>query len=145
MIEQPISIQGLAERLSCIAVNHQNREEQMKYLFLAYGDEKQLQAMSASERHALGSECMANDEQLRKSGHLLAVQGLQNSCSATTVRVQNGKAFVTDGPYAETKEQILGIFTIEARDLNEAIQLASTMPQVQAGPIEVRPIIEQTS
>ena len=114
----------------------------MKYLFLAYGDEKQLAAMSASERHALGSECMANDELLRKNGHLLAVQGLQNSRSATTVRVQNGKAFVTDGPYAETKEQILGIFTIDARDLNEAIQLASNMPQVHAGPIEVRPIVE---
>jgi len=120
-------------------------EEPMKYLFFAYADEKQLETMSASERQALGSECMANDELLRKSGRLLAVQGLQSSRSATIVRSQNGKALVTDGPYAETKEQILGIFTIDARDLNEAIQLASNMPQVQAGPIEVRPIIEQTS
>src|SRR5215211_5601300 len=117
-------------------------EEHMKYLFLAYGDEKQLEAMSASERHTLGGECMANDELLRNSGRLLAVQGLQNSRSASTVRVQNSKVLVTDGPYAETKEQILGIFTINARDLNEAIQLASNMPQVQAGPIEVRPIVE---
>ena len=114
----------------------------MKYLLLAYGDERLLETMSASERQALGSECMANDELLRKSGHLLAVQGLQSSRSATTVRAQYGKAVVTDGPYVETKEQILGIFTIEARDLNEAIQVASNMPQVRAGPIEVRPAIE---
>jgi len=114
----------------------------MKYLFLAYGDEQRLEAMSASEGQALGSECMANDEVLRERGHLLAVQGLQSSRTATTVRVRNGKPVVTDGPYAETKEQILGIFTIEARDLNEAIQLASTMPQLRGGPIEVRPIAE---
>src|SRR5689334_7433041 len=71
-------------------------EEQMKYLFLAYGEERQLAAMPASERDALGSECMASDELLRKRGHLLAVQGLQNSRTATTVRVKNGKVVVTD-------------------------------------------------
>jgi hypothetical protein len=114
----------------------------MKYLFLAYGDEKRLAAMPASERHALGSECRANDELLRRRGHLLAVQGLQDSRTATTVRLQNGKVVVTDGPYAETKEQILGIFTIDARDLNQAIQVASNMPQARGGPIEVRPIVE---
>ena len=114
----------------------------MRYVFLAYGDEKQLEALSTSERDALGNECVANDEVLRKSGHLLAVQGLQSSCTAATVRVQNGKVSVTNGPFAETKEQLIGIFTINARDLNEAIRVASTMPQARGGPIEVRPILE---
>ena len=114
----------------------------MKYVLLAYGDEKQLDGMSASERDALGNECLANDEALRKSGHLLAVEGLQSSRTATTVRVQNGKLSITDGPFAATKEQLIGLFFIDARDLNEAIRVASKMPQARGGPIEVRPILE---
>ena len=113
----------------------------MRYVLLAYGDEQLLDAMSSSEREALGNACLANDEALRKSGHLLAVEGLQRSCSATTVRVQNGKLSVSDGPYAKTKEQLIGIFTITARDLNEAIQVAARMPQARGGPIEVRPMV----
>jgi hypothetical protein len=112
----------------------------MKYVLLAYGDEQQLAAMPSSEREALGSACLANDEALRKSGHLLAVEGLQSSRTAAIVRVQDGGVSVTVGPYAETKEQLIGIFTIDARDLNEAIQVASNMPQARNGPIEVRPI-----
>lgn len=114
----------------------------MRYLFLAYGDEKQLNAMSACERDALGNACLVNDEALRKSGHLLAVQSLEHSCSATTVRVHNGKVSIANGPVAETKEQLIGIFTINARDLNEAIRVASKMPQARGGSIEVRPILE---
>ena len=113
----------------------------MKYIFLAYGDERQLDAMSNSERDILVNACLANDEALRKSGHLLAVEGLQSSRSATTVRLHNGRLSVSDGPYAETKEQLIGIFTIDAKDLNEAIQVAAMMPQARAGPIEVRPIV----
>jgi hypothetical protein len=116
-------------------------EEPMKYLFLAYGDERRWDTMSESEREALANACLANDEALRNSGHLLAVEGLHSSRTATTVRVHNGKLSVTDGPFAETKEQLIGIFTINARDLNEAIQVASKMPQACAGPIEVRPIL----
>jgi hypothetical protein len=112
----------------------------MKYVLLAYGDEQQLEAMPNSEREALGDACMANDEALRRSGHLLAVEGLQSSRTAAIVRVENGSVSVNVGPYAETKEQLVGIFTIDARDLNEAIQLASNMPQARSGPIEVRPI-----
>ena len=104
----------------------------MKYLFLAYGDEKHLDAMSTGEREALANACLANDEALRKSGHLLDVQGLQPGRSAITVRVQNGKVSVTDGPCAEPTEQLIGIFFINARDLNEAIQVAATMPQGQS-------------
>ena len=112
----------------------------MQYLCLAYGDEQQLESMSNSERNALANACLANDEALRRSGHLLTVAGLQGSRSGITVRVRNGKLSVTDGPCAVMKEQLIGIFTINARDLNEAIQLATTMPQARIGPIEVRPI-----
>jgi hypothetical protein len=111
-------------------------------MFLAYGDAQQLEAMSPGERDALGSECAASDELLRESGHLLAVLGFQPGRTTTTVRVQNGKLSIADGPMAETREQLIGIFTIEARDLNEAIRVASKMPQARNGPIEVRPIVE---
>ena len=113
----------------------------MKYILLAYADEKQLEAMPSDEGDALGKACLANDQALRTSGHLLAVEGLQSSRTACTVRVHDGSLSVTDGPYAETTEQLLGIFTIDARDLNEAIQVAAHMPQARAGPIEVRPIL----
>jgi len=114
----------------------------MKYLFLAYGDEKRLEAMSTGERDAFENACLANDEMLRKSGHLLAMEGLQSSRTATTVRVRNGKVSVTDGPFVEANEQLIGLFFINARDLNEAIHVASKMPQVRGGPIEVRPMME---
>jgi len=112
----------------------------MKYILLAYGDQQQLAAMSSSERAALGNACMANDEALRASGHLLAAEGIQSSRSATTIRVQHGNLSVTVGPLAAISEQLLGIFTITARDLNEAIQVAARMPQARGGPIEVWPI-----
>jgi hypothetical protein len=117
-------------------------KKSMKYLFLAYGDEKRLDAMSTSERDTFENACRANDEMLRQSGHLLAVEGLQSSRTATTVRVRNGKVSVTDGPFSETNEQLIGLFFINARDLNEAIQVASKMPQARGGPIEVRPMLE---
>jgi hypothetical protein len=116
-------------------------EERMRYVLLAYRDEQQLDSMSSSERDALGNACLANDEALRQSGRLLAMEGLQGSSTATTVRVQNGKLSLCDGPYAKTNEQLIGIFTITARDLNEAIQVAAKMPQACGGPIEIRPIL----
>jgi hypothetical protein len=112
----------------------------MKYVFLAYADEKQWGTMSSSERDTLGDACLANDQALRERGYLLAVEGLHRGRTTTTVRVQNGEVSITDGPIAETNEQLIGIFTINARDLNEAIQLAATMPQARGGPIEVRPV-----
>ena len=113
----------------------------MKYLLLAYEDVQQSGAMTTNERAALGEACLANDEALRKSGHLLAAERLQSSSTATTVRVQNGKLSLADGPLAETKEPLIGLFLINARDLNEAIQVASKMPQARSGPIEVRPVM----
>jgi hypothetical protein len=114
----------------------------MKYVLLAYNDEALLGSMPPGELDALSAACAANDEALRASGHLLAVAGLQSGDIATIVRVQNGRLALAEGPYVHTNEQLAGIFTIEARDLNEAIQVASRMPQARGGPIEVWPLAE---
>jgi len=107
----------------------------MKYLCLVYLDENKLDEVR-------DSECMACGEALRKSGHSIAAEALQSVSTATTVRVRNGKASVTDGPFAETKEQLAGFYLIDARDLNEAIQLAAKIPPARVGSIEVRPTRE---
>lgn len=114
----------------------------MRYLFLAYQDETQLAGLSASERNTFENACRASDELLRQSGYLHAMEHLQSSRTATTVRVLNGPVSVADGPLSETNEQLTGLFFVNARDLNEAIQVASKMPQAGRGPIEVRPILE---
>ena len=107
----------------------------MKYVCLVYLDEKQLQTVA-------DSECKACGDALRRSGHHIAAEALQSVHSATTVRVRNGKVSVTDGPFAETKEQLAGFYLIDAKDLNEAIQLASKIPPARVGSIEVRPTRE---
>ena len=114
----------------------------MKYLLLCCHEEKQLDSMSKSECVAVMEETMAYCEALKKSGHLITVEQLEPVQTAMTVRVRNGKASVTDGPFAETKEQVGGFFMIDARDLNEAIQVASKFPSVRFGSMEVRPIRE---
>ncbi|MGH7429392.1 MAG: YciI family protein [Candidatus Methylomirabilaceae bacterium] len=115
----------------------------MKYLCLAYEEEKKLNALSQSEWDGLRSETLAYVEALRKSGHLIVTHALQSVRTATTVRIRSGKHSVTDGPFAETKEQLGGFFLIDARDLNEAVQVASRWPSARLGSIEVRPIEEQ--
>lgn len=105
----------------------------MKYLCLVYLDEKRLDELP--ER-----DCVEYDATLRQSGHCLASEALQSVQTATTVRIRSGKVSVTDGPFAETKEQLAGFYLVEARDLNEAIQIASRIPGVRVGSIEVRPI-----
>ena len=105
----------------------------MKYLCLVYGEERALQDMP-DER------CVAFDASIRESGHCLASEALQPVSTATTVRVRNGKVSITDGPFTETKEQLAGFYMIEARDLNEAIQVAARIPPAKVGSIEVRPI-----
>lgn len=117
----------------------------MKYLCLAYYDEKKFDALSKAELDAIVSQCPPCDEALRKSGHLIAQASLAPTQSSTTIRPRNGKPSVTDGPYAETKEQVGGFFIIEARDPNEAILVASKHPAARLGEhvgwgIEVRPI-----
>jgi hypothetical protein len=108
-------------------------EETMKYLCLVYLEEKRLEEVS-------DAHCVEYDESVRKSGHCIASEALQSVQTATTVRMRNGKVSVTDGPFAETREQLAGFYLIEARDLNEAIQLASRIPPARVGSIEVRPI-----
>ena len=113
----------------------------MKYVLLVYTDERRLDSMPSDQRGAFGNECLANDQALRQSGRLLSVNSLKGSHTATTVRLYEGQLCVSGDPCAETAEQLMGIFTIEARDLNEAIQVAARMPQARAGPIEVRPLL----
>ena len=115
----------------------------MKYLCLAYGDQKKMEALTKAEFEALVAQCRVHDEELRKSGHL--VQGESLEWGVTTVRARNGKPLVTDGPFVETKETVGGLIIIEARDLNEAIRVASMHPASHLGEklgwgIEVRPI-----
>lgn len=105
----------------------------MKYLCLVYLDEKRLEELP-------DEDCVAYDTEIRTSGHCLASEALQSVQTATTVRMRNGKLSVTDGPFAETKEQLAGFYMIEARDLNEAIQLAARIPPARVGSVEVRPI-----
>jgi hypothetical protein len=105
----------------------------MKYLCLVYIDEKRLDELP-------DEDCVEYDTAIRKSGHCVASEALQPVQTATTVRVRNGRVSVTDGPFAETKEQLAGFYLIEARDLNEAIQIAAKIPPARVGSIEVRPI-----
>jgi hypothetical protein len=112
----------------------------MKYLCLIYDEEKKLAAMGKAESDAFMGEYFAFTEDVRKSGHLLAGDALQPVHTATTLRIRNGKLSTTDGPFAETKEQLGGYYLIEARDLNEAIQVASRIPSARTGSIEVRPV-----
>jgi hypothetical protein len=107
--------------------------DDMKYLCLVYGEESAIQTMD-------DHECLAFDQGVRNSGQCLASEALQPVETATTVRVRNGKLTVSDGPFAETKEALAGFYLIEARDLNEAIQLASRIPPARVGSIEVRPV-----
>jgi hypothetical protein len=116
----------------------------MKYLCMVFLDEKKLDALSETESQALDDESLAHDDTLRKGGHLLAAQALQSVQTARTVRIRNGKILVTDGPFAETREQIGGFLLIEARDMHEAIQLAAKTPVIRLGGIEVRPVKELT-
>jgi hypothetical protein len=107
----------------------------MKYLCLVYLEQQKLHAVA-------DSECMACGAGFRQSGLLIAAEALQPVETATTVRVRNGKMAITDGPFAETKEQLAGFYLIEARDLNEAIQAASKIPPAREGSVEVRPVRE---
>jgi hypothetical protein len=111
----------------------------MKYICLGYIEPNKFESMSESERNAMIDECFDYDDELRKNGHFAAGEALQGPNTATTLSWKNGKATVTDGPYAETKEQLGGILVLEARDLNHAIQLMSKHPGVKAGPFEIRP------
>ena len=112
----------------------------MKYLCLIYDDEKKAVTMSKSDLDALMTDYYAFTEDIKKSGHYLAGEALKPVQTATSVRLRNGKLSTTDGPFAETKEQLGGFYMIDATDLNEAIQIAAKIPSAKTGTIEVRPI-----
>jgi hypothetical protein len=116
----------------------------MKYICLGYIEPNKFESMTESERNAMLDECFAYDDLLRRNGHFAGGEALQGPQTASTLRWKNGKATITDGPYAETKEQLGGILVLEARDLNHAIQLMSKHPGVKAGPFEIRPVADLT-
>lgn len=114
----------------------------MKYLALVYYDEKRMAEMPQSDWDALNRECIACVAGLQESGHFVGGNPLFPTHTATTVRVRDQQVSATDGPFAETKEQLAGYYMLEARDLNEAIQLAGKIPPARYGCIEVRPVRE---
>src|SRR5262245_31016420 len=128
--------------MSMTLVHRGERERAMKYLCLVYVEEKTLNAVPKDQRQTLSDESMAYCDQLRKAGQLLAASPLHPVETATTVRVRDGKASVTDGPFAETKEQLGGFLMIDVRDLNDAIRVASNFPAARIGSVEVRPMKE---
>lgn len=111
----------------------------MKFICLGYIDESYWEGMSATEQQAMMDECFAYDEVLRENGHFAGGEALQSFRTAVTLRPKQGQVIATDGPYAETKEQIGGILILEARDMQHAVELMSKHPGSKAGPFEIRP------
>lgn len=111
----------------------------MKFVCLGYADLAKMQGLTPHEMSAAMEECFAYDDELRRGGHFLGGEALQPPERAATVRTRDGRVIVTDGPYAETKEQLGGILLLEARDLDHAVALMSKHPGVRFGPFEVRP------
>ena len=112
----------------------------MKYLCLIYSDQSQFAKMPKADTDKMMAEYNALTEDLKRSGHYINGNPLQPTHTATTVRVRNGKLSTTDGPFAETKEQLGGYYLIEAKDLNEALQVGARIPGARIGSIEVRPV-----
>ena len=112
----------------------------MKYICLGYMDEEKWGGMSEAEINTFMDECFTYDDELKANGHFAGGEALQSPRNATTLRFRNGKVSITDGPFAETKEQLGGIMILEARDLNHAIQLMSKHPSIRmGGSFEIRP------
>ena len=112
----------------------------MRYLCLVYLEEEKLDALPKAELDDLVTQSIAYDEELAASGHLVSADALESAAASTTLRVRGGRVSVTDGPFVETKEQLGGFVLIDARDLNEALQLAGKIPPARYGSIVVRPI-----
>ena len=116
----------------------------MKYLMLIYQDEKQFAALTEPERQKLYSEYGQLRQELTTKGQFIGGSQLHPTATASSVRVRDGKELITDGPFAETHEQLGGYFLIEAKDLDEALGIAARIPSAREGTIEVRPIVERT-
>lgn len=115
----------------------------MKFICLGYADESKMQTMSQAELESTVEECLSYDDELRRGGHFAGGEALQSATNAVTLRYRGGKVDITDGPFAETKEQLGGILILEAKDLNQAIALMSKHPGVKFGPFEIRPADEE--
>lgn len=114
----------------------------MKYLCLVYSAEKDLAGLPQAEYDRLVAEHAALNDELQKSGHFVAANALEPVRMATTLQVRNGRLSTTDGPFAETKEQLGGFYLIDARDLDDALQVAARIPAIRFGTVEVRPVME---
>ena len=117
----------------------------MKYMLLIHDDEKAWAKMTDAERQSIYGEYGQFGQQIKDTGHYLAGAQLQPTTTATSVRVRDGKRLVTDGPFAETREQLGGYYLVNAKDLDEAIGIAARIPSAKAGTIEVRPVVEMGS
>lgn len=115
----------------------------MRYLCMAYEQERVLNELTREEWSVLREETLAYVQELREKGVLLAAEPLQSAKYAATVRIRGGALSVTDGPFAETRETLGGYFLVEARDLNEAVRIASGWPSARIGSIEVRPVADR--
>jgi hypothetical protein len=113
----------------------------MQYLCLIYDDESLWANMPEGERNAVYNEYIGFTQSIKDSGHHLAGDALQPTSTATSVRVRNGETLVTDGPFAETKEQLGGYYLVEAKDVDEALKIAERIPSARYGTIEVRPVV----
>jgi hypothetical protein len=117
------------------------KEDAVRFLCLGYMDEKRWDALSQNERESLMQECFAYDDVLRRNGHFAGGEALQSVRTAKTLRWQGGRVLVTDGPFAETNEQLGGLLLLEARDMDHAVALMSKHPGVRlGGPFEIRPV-----
>lgn len=114
----------------------------MKFICLGYIDQDSWESTSQSDQNTMMDECFAYDDILRGNGHFAGGEALDNARKARTLRYRDGKVSVTDGPFAETKEQLGGILILEARDMNHAVELMSKHPGVKAGPFEIRPAVD---
>ncbi len=114
----------------------------MTYLCAVYFEPQAMESLSASERVALGRNSLAYDQELEKSGHYIVAQALQSVTTAKTVRRRKGKTSSVDGPFAETKEHLGGFILIEAKDMDEAVEIASKIPMAEVGSVEVRPVMK---
>jgi hypothetical protein len=138
-----IAVRDFLNYSNSVVIRHLNSVP-MKFICLGYIDPNKLPSVSVEELNAMMDRCFAYDEQLRAGGNFKGGEGLQPPGSAKTLRYTSGKIAITDGPYAETKEQIGGIMILEARDMDHAVELISNHPGAQFGPWEIRPAADMT-
>lgn len=116
----------------------------MKYMLLIYNNEQEWDRLTEQQRQAIYGEFRQFGDQIKKSGHYVTGSQLQPASSATSVKVRDGKRLLTDGPFAETREQLGGYYLVQAKDLDEAVEMAGRIPGARFGTIEVRPLVEMT-